>query len=413
MMLYSILKEKEFYKKIQFIEQNQKILENLLQKQDSSFTNDRYQEFIQQDKQEVILSLQKLEKLIEHECSIFQKTTEGLPSFFQETLSQSIERLKDKLLEKWQEENEKKEQNLYKKILQSQKQSLMQILENWEEKQKEKQKDFSLLCNNIAQFIPFLKFLRKKQEESLQETIKLQGILDLLQKSMEPLLKECNSWKQEPLARRKDLDKKKFTIFMDYDEYKRLESGQKAKPTHVARPKDTLIEVDSEEDKTSQEENLETEKETKEKALLSKIHKQKMHFVGANIQDLVLRKVHEILIEKRKILRSEFLSELMKRLKEHASENEISKTKINGIVNIIQAARCFDISKNSEDSKALLSLSERYEDYGELRKAHDMVLYRLGKNAELSFSAEEWAIFLYGNPQKASEIEKILTSMPS
>lgn len=116
MMLYSILKEKEFYKKIQFIEQNQKILENLLQKQDSSFTNDRYQEFIQQDKQEVILSLQKLEKLIEHECSIFQKTTEGLPSFFQETLSQSIERLKDKLLEKWQEENEKKEQNLYKTL---------------------------------------------------------------------------------------------------------------------------------------------------------------------------------------------------------------------------------------------------------------------------------------------------------
>ena len=176
---------------------------------------------------------------------------------------------------------------------------------------------------------------------------------------------------------------------MGFEEYQKLQD--KNNPVILSK---TTKQEDKEEDKL--------------KVFLSKIHKQKMHFVGAQLQDKVLHIIHELLLEKKSILRSNFLTELTLRLEPYIADQKISKTKINGILNIIQAGRCFDISKNTEDSKALLALSEKYWDYKELRKLHDLVLLKLAKECGVSFSAREWSIFLYGNAQKTKEIEQIL-----
>ncbi|NUM34894.1 MAG: hypothetical protein HUU50_10135 [Candidatus Brocadiae bacterium] len=405
--LYNLSKEKIFLDKLELLQKKQTTLESLLQKKEPSSSVENIQEFIQKERQEILLSFHDSYKILENEISIIKKQWDEISGSFQGIISTECTTMREHLWRKWEEEKDKVEQSFHKKIIQSQKQTLSQALENWDKKQedrnKERQKEFSLLCNTVAQFIPFFKFFKKKQEETVQSIATLESLLNQIQEGLSPLKKEVLSWQKEPLARRNDLEKKKISVLLDYEDYKNLRQ-----PLLPDVDKAKEIKQKIQEEKIDEEVS---EIQDKEKTLLSKIHKQKMHFVGFEMQQKVLYSIYEVLREKKKIIRSEFLSELIDKLSLDIAQKSISKTKINGVVNILQAGRCFDIAKQSEDSKAMLSLAEKYQDYKELRKAHDMVLYKLAKSSGISLSAQEWAVFLYNDPQKTREVDEILDSL--
>ncbi len=147
------------------------------------------------------------------------------------------------------------------------------------------------------------------------------------------------------------------------------------------------------------------------KQILACIRKHKMQFLGSGLQDQMLRIIHEFLREHAPILRSNLLEALYHHLFQWVQTNELSKTKIAGLVAIFRKSHTLQTTKDNE--VAYVILAQPYQNYSEFRKAHDGVFVRAALEEGLSMQPYEWSQLLYGNPEHAQYFAEIILQQKS
>ncbi len=129
-------------------------------------------------------------------------------------------------------------------------------------------------------------------------------------------------------------------------------------------------------------------------SLLAIIHKQRLQFLGSELQEVVLKSVHQQILLKKTITRVELIETLIILLNPYIQNNELTKTKINNVLNILWKTNCFEMTKQADETM-LLKLSQNYLEYSKFRQEHDAVFVNIAWDANISIAPEEFAKFLY------------------
>ncbi len=142
-------------------------------------------------------------------------------------------------------------------------------------------------------------------------------------------------------------------------------------------------------DNEQQEETLaEHETEVNTKKILALMRKQGMQFLGAEIQDKILRFSHEILSQQGKMELTDLIQILMKeKFPNEVASGELSKTKINGVLAIIRRSGCVEITRDEkENSPVYWTLLDSAKEYKEFRKMHDSVFFKIAEENKIKYS---------------------------
>lgn len=143
---------------------------------------------------------------------------------------------------------------------------------------------------------------------------------------------------------------------------------------------------------------------------LARIKKLNMCFLGPELQDRILRAIHEVFImEAFPLTRQEILGQAINgSLKPLVEASELSKTKINGVLQIIYSSRCFRVISGEENTPAKLELLSAFKTYDLLKRAHDVHLIRTALSSGINLPVAEWANLLLNDSSRTATIEELL-----
>lgn len=142
--------------------------------------------------------------------------------------------------------------------------------------------------------------------------------------------------------------------------------------------------------------------------LLATIRKQRMQFLGPQLQDEVLHAIHTYLHHVSTTTRPELLEHLMDQFSQEVQAGLLTKTKLNNVLNILWKSPCFALEKTVDEASTSISIKPEYTNYAIFRRVHDQVLIQQALDANLVVLPKIWSEFLYGNQEKAQEINEWL-----
>jgi uncharacterized LabA/DUF88 family protein len=147
-----------------------------------------------------------------------------------------------------------------------------------------------------------------------------------------------------------------------------------------------------------------------EERFLACVRKRNMQFLGPTLQDDALLALHELLTAQAlPLTRKEILDRAVSgSLKSAVDAGALTRTKINGVLQIIYGARCFETVPGDEDTPASLKLLPDLETYDLLKRAHNAHLIRTALTCGVDLPAEEWAEILMGDTARTARIEELL-----
>lgn len=141
------------------------------------------------------------------------------------------------------------------------------------------------------------------------------------------------------------------------------------------------------------------------KKLLAILRKQGMQFLGATIQDKILRTSHEILKQQGKMELTVLIQTLIKDIfSQEMNTGKLSKTKINGVLAILRRSGCVDIIREDKEHAGIYwQLLENAQNYDDVRKLHDAIFVKLAQENDIVLSPEQWSLFLYDDEKHVSQ----------
>lgn len=145
-------------------------------------------------------------------------------------------------------------------------------------------------------------------------------------------------------------------------------------------------------------------------SLLATIRKQRMQFLGPQLQDQVLHAIHDYVQSVNYITRPELLEQLMQQFAEQIQAGMLTKTKLNNVLNILWKSPCFHLKKPDDEASTSICLKPEYVDYNLFRREHDQILMQQALDANLIVAPQIWSEFLYGTTQKTQEISEWIQS---
>lgn len=138
-------------------------------------------------------------------------------------------------------------------------------------------------------------------------------------------------------------------------------------------------------------------------ALHTHLRKRSMRHVGLELQDQVLRALHGALKGQPRMSRAELLTAVMEgELRPLCEDQTLTRTRIGGVLQVVFAARCFDLVPGENNAPMTMGLRADYEDVDLLRRAHDVQLLRQAQIAGLTLAPIEWGQLLLTQPHHAA-----------
>jgi len=89
---------------------------------------------------------------------------------------------------------------------------------------------------------------------------------------------------------------------------------------------------------------------------------------------------------------------------------QASKTSVGHIVQLLYRASTFDVLKRPGNS-SLMTLRPEYRNYESLRREHDTQIMKIGLEAGIRFTPEQWSSLLYGDTSHKPLMQSIIGKM--
>lgn len=143
--------------------------------------------------------------------------------------------------------------------------------------------------------------------------------------------------------------------------------------------------------------------------LLATIRKYKAQFLVPKLQRDVLQVLHNVLLTSEKPLaRSELVDRALANLQPHTQISELSRTKVNGILKVVQWGGCLEILPGEDDAAARLSLLTEYRDLNQFFRAHDRAILRIAAAQKITLSPVQVASEILGDPTQIELATQLL-----
>ena len=134
-----------------------------------------------------------------------------------------------------------------------------------------------------------------------------------------------------------------------------------------------------------------------------------MTFLGAQMQEIVLKTMYVVLSTlPSPFYLSKIIPVFVEKLQRYIDDGELTQTDIGKIRQILYRGHCFTKRQDSDNLPTTYTLDEEIKTYEIFRSRHDISIILNGITHGVDFTAEEWAIFLYNQKQKAGQIQVLL-----
>ena len=154
---------------------------------------------------------------------------------------------------------------------------------------------------------------------------------------------------------------------------------------------------------------LKTKDEEKYQKIHAILHKGGMIFLGVQLQEIVLKTMYAVLSTlPSPFYLSEIILVFVGKLQQYINNGELTQTDIGKIRQILYRGHCFTKRQDSDNLPTTYTLDEEIKTYEIFRSRHDISIMLNGITHGVDFTAEEWAIFLYNQKQKAGKIQVLL-----
>jgi uncharacterized protein (TIGR00288 family) len=137
--------------------------------------------------------------------------------------------------------------------------------------------------------------------------------------------------------------------------------------------------------------------------LLAAIRRYKAQVLVPKLQRDVLNGIHNVLHSAEKPLtRGEVIDRTLTRLEPNAQISELSRTKVGGILKIVQWGGCLEITPGEDEAGARIALLPGFVDPARFIHAHDCAILRIAAAQKILLTPDEVAVEILGD---ASQLE--------
>ncbi|CAL8108738.1 unnamed protein product [Orchesella dallaii] len=133
-------------------------------------------------------------------------------------------------------------------------------------------------------------------------------------------------------------------------------------------------------------------------------------FMGPAMQDEALKLVLLALEDGSALSRKVLVMFVVQRLAPQFPQ--ASKTSVGHIVQLLYRASAFDVQKRPGNS-SLMTLRPEFRNYEALRREHDTQIMKIGLDAGIRFTPEQWSSLLYGDTSQKPLMQSIIDKLQS